>query len=85
MIKVNVSTPFPEWPLPRQTPGQTGIWGNCQFFVNQQLEECDNKLPPKSSRGLPDSWTPLVPSMRNEQPEAVDSVANCHSGSTVIW
>lgn len=25
----------------RQTPASAGIWGNCQFFVNQDLTECD--------------------------------------------
>ncbi len=29
------------WPLERQTPGSRGVWKNCRFFVNQELEECD--------------------------------------------
>lgn len=41
MIKIKLTTPFPEWPLVRQTPGSKGIWGDCQFFVNQDIEECD--------------------------------------------
>jgi hypothetical protein len=41
MIRVKLSTSQPEWPLLRQTPGAKGIWGNCQFFVDQQIEECD--------------------------------------------
>lgn len=27
--------------LLRQTPGGNGIWGNCQFLVNQPVEKCD--------------------------------------------
>ena len=41
MYKIKISTQFPEWPLLRQTPGSKGIWDNCQFFVNQDVEECD--------------------------------------------
>ena len=41
MIRVKVSTNFPEWPLIRQTPGRSGIWGECQFFINEEIEECD--------------------------------------------
>lgn len=31
----------PDWPLLRQTPGSKGIWGNCQFFLNQDIDDCD--------------------------------------------
>jgi hypothetical protein len=41
MIRVKISTPFPEWPLERQIPGRKAIWGNCQFFIDQDIEECD--------------------------------------------
>lgn len=41
MIKIKLSTQFPNWPLFRQTPGSKGIWEDCQFFVNQDIEECD--------------------------------------------
>ncbi|MGI4789432.1 MAG: glycosyltransferase family 10 domain-containing protein [Janthinobacterium lividum] len=41
MIRVKLSTNFPEWPLIRQTPGRSGIWGECQFFINEEIEECD--------------------------------------------
>lgn len=40
MITVKVSSPF-DWPLERQTPGGRGVWGNCRFVVNQEIEECD--------------------------------------------
>ena len=41
MIKVKVSTSFPEWPLLRQTPGSKGMWGDCQFVLNEDMNECD--------------------------------------------
>lgn len=41
MIKIKISTDFPDFPIQRQTPGSKGLWGNCQFFVNKDIEECD--------------------------------------------
>jgi len=41
MIRIKLSTNFPEWPLIRQTPGRAGVWGNCRFFINEPVEECD--------------------------------------------
>src|SRR3954467_3221772 len=41
MIRVKVSTSFPEWPLERQTPGRRARWGNCEFHINTDVEECD--------------------------------------------
>lgn len=40
-IRVKVTTTYPDWPLLRQTPGSQGIWGNCQFFVDDNTQECD--------------------------------------------
>ncbi|GHH98048.1 glycosyltransferase family 10 domain-containing protein [Neobacillus kokaensis] len=40
-IKVKISNSFPHEPLLRQTPGSKGIWGNCQFFLNENIQECD--------------------------------------------
>lgn len=42
-INVKVTTGNPELShlLLRQTPGYTGRWGSCQFFVNQAVESCD--------------------------------------------
>lgn len=28
-------------PLSRQTPGGNGIWGECKFLINQEVDECD--------------------------------------------
>ena len=41
MIKIKISTAFPGWPLLRQTPHSEGIWGSYQFFVDQDIEQCD--------------------------------------------
>lgn len=41
MIKIKISTDSPDWPLIRQTPGSSGAWEDCLFFVNQDVDECD--------------------------------------------
>lgn len=41
MIKIKLSTSFPEWPLLRQTSGSKGVWGNYEFYVNSDIDECD--------------------------------------------
>jgi hypothetical protein len=41
MIKVKVTHPYGNWPLARQTPNNSGIWGDCQFFINDDTQECD--------------------------------------------
>lgn len=41
MIHVKLSTNFPEWPLIRQTPDRSGVWGDCRFFINEDIDECD--------------------------------------------
>jgi Glycosyltransferase family 10 (fucosyltransferase) C-term len=41
MIKVKVTHPYGNWPLARQTPNNSGIWGECQFFINDDTKECD--------------------------------------------
>ncbi|PSF36743.1 hypothetical protein C7H19_12295 [Aphanothece hegewaldii CCALA 016] len=41
MINVKLTFPFPDWPILRQTPNGSGTWENYQFFVNQEIEECD--------------------------------------------
>lgn len=41
MIKIKVSTTFPEWPIIRQTLNSKGIWNNCKFFINQDIKDCD--------------------------------------------
>lgn len=41
MLKVKMSTPFPKEPIIRQTPGRRGIWGNCRFYINEEIDRCD--------------------------------------------
>lgn len=39
MITVKLS--HPPWPIVRQTPGQSGVWGECRFFCNTDIDQCD--------------------------------------------
>jgi hypothetical protein len=41
LINVKISTTVPEWPWVGQTPGSHGVWGDCKFFVDRDVEECD--------------------------------------------
>ena len=41
MIKVKLLNTAPFWPLERQTPKRKGVWKNCQFFVNEEVEKYD--------------------------------------------
>ena len=41
MIKIKISCQNNNFPLIRQTPGANGVWGNCKFFINQEINECD--------------------------------------------
>lgn len=34
MLNVKLTFPYPEWPILRQTPQQSGIWGQCHFHIN---------------------------------------------------
>ncbi|PZR40048.1 MAG: hypothetical protein DI538_05160 [Azospira oryzae] len=40
MIKVKLTYPF-NWPIVKQTPHRSGKWGDCVFYINQDVEECD--------------------------------------------
>jgi hypothetical protein len=41
MTRIKLSTDSPNWPYLRQTPDSKGIWGDCTFFVNTEVDECD--------------------------------------------
>ena len=41
MITVKISTIDGVWPWTKQTPNERGVWDDCQFYVNQGIEECD--------------------------------------------
>ena len=61
MIHIKLSTNFPEWPLIRQTPGRAGVWGDCRFFINEAVEECDywvvydDVVRPETTRCAPEN------------------------------
>ena len=38
---IKISYIHPTWPLFRQTPGNSGRWGNCTFVLNKEVDECD--------------------------------------------
>jgi hypothetical protein len=39
--RIKVSTNFPDWPLARQLPGDGKKWGQCDFFINKEIGDCD--------------------------------------------
>ncbi len=39
MITVKISTS--PWPITRQTPGGKGVWGECCFVCNMDIDRCD--------------------------------------------
>ncbi len=41
MKKIKLSYPAPAMRLEKQSPGGLAKWGDCQFFINQEIEECD--------------------------------------------
>ena len=41
MITVKLTTSNPEIPVVRQTPGSKGLWGNCKFYVDEQVKKVD--------------------------------------------
>lgn len=62
MIRIKLSTSFPEWPLQRQTPSQSSQWGDCLFLINQEVPECDywvviDNVPKKEMTLCPPSNT----------------------------
>ncbi|QDS96325.1 Glycosyltransferase family 10 (fucosyltransferase) [Roseimaritima multifibrata] len=62
MPRVLVTTPFPDWPLLRQTPGGKGVWEDFQFVVNEPLESCDawvvyEEVPERMTVNVPPDQT----------------------------
>lgn len=39
--RIRLTNAFPEWPLLRQTPEGSGVWGDCRFDVTGSEPECD--------------------------------------------
>jgi hypothetical protein len=40
-LRVKLTTSFPQWPILRQTPGWSGMWGGVRFHVDDATDECD--------------------------------------------
>ena len=40
-IKVKISFEWNNLPLERQTPNNSAEWGNCKFYINEEIEKCD--------------------------------------------
>lgn len=65
MILVKTTTTDPRIPIARQTPGSSGIWGECQFLINKDVSECDwwvvmENLPKEETARCPKENTILV-------------------------
>lgn len=92
MLRVKLTTTFPDWPLERQTPGCSGVWGNCRFFVNETVDECDawvvyDGLPCAETTRCPPESTLLItgepPAIHRYRPTFVKqfaAVMTCQSG-----
>ena len=40
-IKVKLSFEWSNIPIERQTPNNSAEWGNCKFYINEEIEKCD--------------------------------------------
>ena len=40
-IKVKLSFEWDSLPIERQTPNNSAEWGNCKFYINEEIEKCD--------------------------------------------
>ncbi len=100
MYRIKLTTSSPEWPIQRQTPGESGIWGNCQFFIDKEIEECDywvvyEDLPTSQVTRCPPQNTLLItaepPSVKTYSPEFLrqfSTIITCNrkiKGSRVIY
>ncbi len=70
--KVKFSTYSTHWDWLRQTPGRKGIWGDSQFFINKDIDECDfwfvyEDLPKNETVKCPPKNTVLI----TGEPESV--------------
>lgn len=91
MIRVKLSTHSPEWPFLRQTPGGRGLWGECRFFIDEEVEECDfwvvydDLLKPEKTRCAPENTlliTAEPPTIRRYSRRFTDQFARvltCHA------
>ena len=94
MIRGKLTTNFPEWPLIRQTPGRSGVWGDCRFFINEDVEECDfwvvydDVLRPETTRCPPGNTllvTGAPPSVKTYHPRFAAQFARVLDGSAAAY
>ncbi|MDA2909711.1 glycosyltransferase family 10 [Nitrospiraceae bacterium AH_259_D15_M11_P09] len=90
MIRVKMTTCFPEWPLERQTPGKSGKWGECIYLINKPVPECDwwvvyEDLISPETAACPAGHTMLItaepPSLKKYDPAFLNQfgmVITCH-------
>jgi len=90
MIKVKLTFPY-SWPIIKQTPGRSGIWGDCKFYINEDIDECDfwvvfDGLSTTERVKCPRENTLLItaepPSIKTYAPDFVNqfaAVLTCHT------
>ena len=78
MLRIKVTNPYTNWPLIRQTPNALGGWGECQFYINEDIDECDywvifdgllkpeqTKCPPKNTIFIAIEFPAIRPQYNN--------------------
>lgn len=92
MIRIKLSHPFGGFPLDRQTPKRSAAWGNCRFFINEPIKECDfwvvyEGLPATEQTRCARERTLLVtaepPDIKTYNPAYLNqfaAVVTCHEG-----
>ncbi|MHC1709816.1 MAG: glycosyltransferase family 10 [Methanomassiliicoccales archaeon] len=90
MYKVKFDSQDLGYPWDRQTPGRSCIWGDFQFIINQEVDECDywvveESLSKETSCTCPSNHTVFVtgepPSNRTYNPvflHQFQTVISCH-------
>jgi hypothetical protein len=68
MLRIKLTTCFPDWPLARQTPGCSRVWNGCRFFIDDpSADDCDlwavyGGLPAIETASCPEGGTLLITS-----------------------
>jgi hypothetical protein len=68
MLRIKLTTCFPDWPLARQTPGCARVWNGCRFFIDDpSVDDCDlwavyGGLPAAETVSCPEGATLLITS-----------------------
>ncbi|MBD2570585.1 glycosyltransferase family 10 domain-containing protein [Anabaena lutea] len=80
-MRIKVTVGYPNWIGIRQTPNSQGIWGDCEFIINQECDSCDAWVVLQSSKGLLKQETTLCPSenlilITREPPEMMSWATN---------